>query len=205
MTSKDRKLILLRRDLLERALKITSAEGKTFFAFTNEVFEQALMAYDMQTTPGEVLEFFKMARLQNYGASMIMPVDLLNHMVEKLWNSNKEDLLTKWYELGLWNGEYLSIKCGSENWLPTFERLVRTGLYGIDDFSLKLDPVVSVKCVSHEFTSKTTECFAKFLEGAMHSAGLETAKRKCLKGILLLEFKENREKDKKALLPLPLS
>jgi hypothetical protein len=84
MPSKDRKLILLRTDLLEEAIKITSKEGKTLYAFTNEIFEQALKAYQMDTTLKEVLELFMLIKLEKDGGAIAIPVGLLDIMTKTL-------------------------------------------------------------------------------------------------------------------------
>jgi len=40
--TKKKKLILTRMDLLEKAAEICAKEGKTVFAFTNQVFEKCI-------------------------------------------------------------------------------------------------------------------------------------------------------------------
>lgn len=188
---KGKKLILVREDLLEDILKITAKEGKTVFAFTNEVFEQALKAYEMQTSLSELCEFYTLMKLEKDRGSMIIPLDLLNSLIQKSYESDKEDLLQKWYDCGLWYGKYLSIKSQTENWLQVFEKLMKKCAWNISDFSITTQGEdASIKCVSPNFTMETTEAFTKFLEGAMHSANYKTIENECLKGMILLSFKK---------------
>jgi len=190
---KGKKLILIRDDLLEEIVKITAKEGKTVFAFTNEVFEQAVKAYETKTSPEELLEFYRLMKLEKDRGTVIIPIELLNIMIQKSYETDKEDLLQKWYDAGLWQGKYLSIKSQEENWLQTFEKLMKICAWNISDFSLATQgDDVSVKCVSPHFTIETTEAFKKFIEGTVHSANYVTAQNECLKGMILLDFKKQK-------------
>jgi len=188
-SKKGRRLILIRNDLLEDIIKITAREGKTVFAFANEVFEQALKAYEMQTNPAELLEFYTLMMMEKDRGAVIIPIDLLNYLIERLHKTDKEDLLKKWYDCGLWYGKYLSIKSQTENLLPTFEKLMKKCAWNVSDFSIiTRGENISIKCVSPHFTMESTEAFMKFLEGVLHSSGHKTVKNEWLKGMILLDF-----------------
>jgi len=194
---KGKKLILIREDLLEDILKITAKEGKTVFAFTNEVFEEALKAYEMQTSPAELLEFYTLMKLEKDRGAVIIPIDLLNNLTKISYETDKEDLLQKWYDCGLWYGKYLSIKSQTEDWFQTFEKLMKKCAWNVSDFSITAQGEnVSIKCVSPHFTTESTEAFTRFLEGTMHSANYKTIRNECLKGMILLNFKKQEEADK---------
>ncbi len=191
MPKKGKKLILIRDDLLEEIIKITAKEGKTVFAFTNDVFEQAVKAHEMKTSPEELLEFYKLMKIEKDTGTVIIPIELLNTMIQKSYETDREDLLKKWYDCGLWLGKYLSIKSEAENWLQTFEKLIKASAWNISDFSIATHrDNVSIKCVSPLFTKETTEVFGKFLEGTIHSANYETVSNEYLKGMILLNFKK---------------
>ena len=190
-SKKGKKLILIRNDILEEAAKITSREGKTVYAFTNEIFEQALKAYEMQTSPAELVEFFTLMKLEKDSGTTIIPVDLLDYMLTKMYNTDKEELLKKWYEAGHWWGKYLSIKSQPDDWVQTFEKLVKKCAWNITDFSVNHQQGhTNVKCVAPHFALESTEALTKFFEGVMHSAGYKTVKNECLKGIILLTLKK---------------
>lgn len=191
MPSKDKKLILIRNDLLQEVAKITAKEGKTVFAFTNEVFEQALKAHQMQTSLPEVLELYTLLQLEKDIGSVIITSDLLSYMTNKLYKTDKEELIKKWYEAGLWYGKYLSVKFPEENWLQIFEKLIKTCSWNVTDFAIADEGEnIKIRCISPNFTSENTEVFQKFLEGALHSSDYKKLKNECLKGMILLEFKK---------------
>ncbi len=194
-SKKDKKLILVRNDLLKEIIKITAREGKTVFAFTNEVFEQALKAYQMQTNPAEILQFYTCMKLEKDRGICIIPIDLLNYMTQKLYTVEKEELLQKWYNSGLWYGKYLSVKIGTEDWLQIFEKQMKKSAWNITDFSIeKGGKSIHLRCICPYFSKEGTEAFMKFLEGIMHSSNYETLKNECLKGMILLQFKKRQEK-----------
>ena len=188
---KDKRLILVRSDLLQEIIKITAREGKTVFAFTNEVFEQVLKAYQMQTNPADILQFYISMKLEKDRGICIIPIDLLNYMIEKLYTIEKEDLLQKWYNSGLWYGKYLSVKFEREDWLEIFEKQMKKSVWNITDFSIaKREKSIHMRCICPYFTKESTEAFMKFLEGIMHSSDYKTSKNECLKGMILLQFKK---------------
>jgi len=189
-SKKSKRLILIRNDLLEDVIKVTAKEGKTVYAFTNEVFEQALKAYEMQTSPAELLEFYTLMRIEKDRGVVFLPIDLLNNLLKKCYKADKEDLLKEWYDCGLWYGKYLSIKSPTENWLQLFEKLIKKCAWNISDFSITTKGEnINIKCVSPYFTTENTEAFTKFLEGVMHSANYKSMRNECLKGMILLDFK----------------
>jgi hypothetical protein len=198
MPSKDRKLILLRTDLLQEAIKITSKEGKTLYAFTNEIFEQALKAHQMDTTLKEVLELFMLIKLEKDGGAIAIPVGLLDAMTKKLWENGKDELLQKWFEFGGWYGQYLGIRFGGEDWLIKFGKLLKS-LYGFTEFNLELNSEKAcIKCVALYFTPEITECFSRFIEGVMQSAGYRSTKNRCLRGLIHIEFEKAKQKMEQA-------
>lgn len=190
-STKGRKLILIRDDLLEDIIKVTAREGKTVYAFTNEVFEEVLKAYEMQTNPAELLEFYTLMKLEKDRGTVIISLDLLNYLVKKSYEGDKGELLQKWYECGLWCGKYLSIRSQKEDWFETFEKLMKKCAWNISDFSITTrGENVSMKCISPYLTTESTEAFLKFLEGIIHSSGYKTVKNECLKGMVLLDFRK---------------
>jgi len=193
---KDKRLILVRNDLLQEIIKVTAREGKTVFAFTNEVFEQALEAYQMQTNPAEILQFYIIMKLEKDRGICIIPIDLLNYMIQKLYMIEKEDLLQKWYDSGSWYGKYLSVKIEKENWLQIFEKQIKKSAWNITDFSIvEREKSIHLRCICPYFTKESTEAFMKFLEGIMHSSNYETIKNECLRGMILLKFKKWKQEE----------
>jgi len=74
--------------------------------------------------------------------------------------------------------------------MQTFEKLIRKCAWNVSDFSInRQQGNMNIKCVVPHFALESTEALAKFLEGAIHSAGYKTVRNEYLKGIILLTFK----------------
>ena len=200
MKKKSRKLILVRNDLLEQVAKITAKEGRTFFSFTNEVFEQAIEAYNMHVTLAEALEFYKMMNIGKNLRCLLVPYDVFNHMTKKLYTIEREKLLEKWYESGLWNGNYLSIKFHNQNPLKVVQSFMKTSIWSLDEFSIDANKEkIDVKCFSPHLTLECTEMLAKFLKGMFNSLGYTIKSNTCLRGIIMMELESKRNEVKSEL------
>jgi len=193
MPEKDKRLILVRNDLLKEIVKITAKEGKTVFAFTNEVFEQALKAHEMQTNLSEIIEFFEFMKFQKDTGAVIIRSDMLDYMADKLYGIDKEELLQKWYNSGLWYGKYLSVKFSDQDPLKTFEKLFRLSAWDLTDFSLTdRGKKIQIRYVSPRLTPENTNLYLKFLEGILHALNYRTLKNECMKGMILLELEKQK-------------
>ena len=202
MGKKSRKLILVRNDLLEKVAKITAKEGRTLFSFTNEVFEQAIEAYNMRVTIAEALEFYKMTKIGKNLGWVVIPSNTFDFMAKKLYAIEQEKLLKKCYESGVWNGRYLSVKFHDQNVLEVVQSFMKAILWNLDEFSIDMDKgKIDVKCFSPNLTLECTEMLAKFLEGIFDSLGYIMKTNTCLRGIIMMVLESKKEKEAK---PEPL-
>lgn len=200
---KSRKLILARNDLVEEAAKIIAKDGRTLFSFTNEVFEWAIEAYNMDVTPAEALEFYKMMKIGKNLGYVIVPSEVLYTMTKELYEVQHEKLLEKWYESGVWNGHYLTIKFHKQDPIKILAKFMKASLWNVDEFSLDTyEDKINVKCISQKLSKEVTEMLAKFLEGTFFSMGYSIRSNKLLRGLIMLELKKKDGKDTKAELML---
>lgn len=196
---KSRKLILARNDLVEEAAKIIAREGRTLFSFTNEIFEWAIEAYNLKVTPAEALEFYKMMKIGKNLGLVIVPSEVLYEMTKELYEVQHEKLLEKWYESGVWNGQYLTIKFHRQNPIKILEKFMKVSLWNIDEFSLDVyEEKVNVRCFSRKLSQEVTEMLAKFLEGILFSMGYVIKSSKLLRGLVMLELEKRKDKDTKS-------
>lgn len=200
MKKKSRKLILVRNDLLEQVAKITAKEGRTFFSFTNEVFGQAIEAHNMRVTLSEALEFYKMMNIGKNLGYLFVPYDIFNHMAKELFAIEREKLLKKWYESGLWNGSYLSIKFHNQNPLEVVHSFMKASIWNLDEFSIDTSKEkIDVKCFSPNLSLECTEMLAKFLEGVFDSLGYTIESNTHLRGIITMELESKKKEVKSEL------
>jgi len=194
MAKNDRKLILVRSDLLENAMRITAKEGKTMFAFTNEIFGRAIEAYQEHITLAEVLESYKMIQTSKSLECVVVPFDVVNYMTKELYRTGKEKLLDQWYESGVWNGSYLNMKFQEEDKLEVARRFIKANLWNLDEFIVKSTKEgIAVKCFSPSLNMECAQMLARFLQGIFNSLGYTVKSNKCLRGIVILKLEATRK------------
>jgi len=189
-SAKGRKLILVRSDLLEQAIKQCSKEGKTMFAFTNQIFENALKAYEMQTSPEELLEFYTLVKLGESAGIAMLPSTLIDYMLEKLYQSDKKNLMAKTYESGLWFGKCLLVKFPEQEVVKKLENILRRYIWHSLDLTItNKNDKVELKCISPMLSVEKTEVISKFIEGTFDALGYKLSKSNHFRGIISMEFK----------------
>ena len=189
-SAKGRKLILVRTDLLEKAIKECSKQGKTMFAFTNQIFESALKAYEMETDLEEILEFYSFVKLgKNLGVAML-PSSLINYMLETLYKLDRENLIAKAYESGLWFGKCLLLKFPEENVTEKLEGILKKYMWHSLDLTItNKGDTIELNCISPILSEEKTHVISKFIEGAFQAFNYEVVKNSCFRGIISMELK----------------
>lgn len=191
---KGRKLILIRSDLLDRIAEITAKEGKTMYSFTNEVFEQVLKTYDMNANISDVVDFYTLMQIEKETGAAIVPMSVLEYTINKLYKENKEEFLKKWYDAGLWYGKYMASRFHDKEPLDVIEKLMKDCLRNLTNCSVsRKEGQVKIRAMSPHFSLEQTESLSKFLEGILHSLNYTTSKNECLKGMILLDFKKEKQ------------
>ncbi|MGD8565196.1 MAG: hypothetical protein PVF96_02480 [Candidatus Bathyarchaeota archaeon] len=191
MTKKGRKLILVRKDLLEEAAKITAKEGKTMFAFTNEVFDNALKAHNMETNLAEVLESYALLRLGKNIGLTALPSVLLEYMLKELYKSDKINLIDEAYKSGLWFGKCMSVKFPEDDVIQTFNDIIKKYMWHSLDLSVnQKDESVELRCLSPTMSKENTEVIYGFIKGAFESFEYKLVKNTCSRGIIQMKFKQ---------------
>ena len=188
-----RKLVAVRSDLVQEIIRMANRKGRTVYSFVNEVVEQAIKAEAMGTSLKEIMELHEFLELERKAGGTIIKRDIMSYLIQKVYPQEKENLLEKWYDSGVWYGKYLLIKFDKENLLEILQKLFHSLAWDVTDISIltKKDSL-HLRCVTIEHrTIEQTELFTAFLEGVMHSLGYETVEKDFLKGLILLNFKEN--------------
>jgi len=189
--SKGKKLILVPSDLLARLMEISNREGKTFYGFVSEIFEQALRVYESECSLQDVVDFYELMETQRASGAVITPVDVLSYLIGKLYPSEREEMLKKWHESGQWYGKYLLTRFHDRNQVKTFGEILEASRWDLKEVHVEDDgEVVKLRCVSPLLPFENTELLVKFVEGVMRSLGYKTTKEDYLKGIILLEFEK---------------
>ena len=122
MTKQD---VYIKADTAQSLAAKASTEGKTLFAFTNEILDIVLRVLREGGSPDEIFAAWKTSRLSREvdGASFV-PRNLIWKMVERLYRIDPEWMLAEWLDTGRRLGERL------RKFYSTLEEL-RVGFSGI--------------------------------------------------------------------------
>ncbi len=198
--TREKKLILVPSDLVNKIMEISNREGKTLFNFVTEVLEQTLRASDMNQSIKEIVDFYEAMETQKASGAVIVPIDAFTYLIEKLYSSDRKNILNKWSECGEWYGKYLLAKFHNGNPVDGFKNLLTVSHWDLKEVSFVEDnDGIRVKCVSPLLPIENTELLMKFAEGVMHSFGYDLEKEDCVRGMILLTFVKPKEggKDEK--------
>ena len=185
--SREEKLIRAPGDLVSRLKEAANREGKTFYRYVTEIFEQAIRAYDMKRSLKDILDVYEILEVQKEAGAVFTPRDILEYSVEKVSQEDDGTLQRLWYQTGKWYGVYLKEK--SEYPVDAFTRLLQDGRWDLNEVTVKRnEETVEFRCVSLLASQERTVLVRNFIEGAMHSLGYGTQEQECFRGIIRLRF-----------------
>ena len=199
--TRDKKLIRVPSDIIAELSKAAVTVGKSFYDYTAEALEQVVRAHKLGCSPVEVVDFYELMRIQKNAGLVMIFSDTLDYLISKLYLEEKEDLLQKWYDTGVWYGKYLQAKFHSRQPVEMLEKLLSVTLWDVNEIELsKENDGITLRCVSFTLSVERTKLLTSFLEGIMYSMGYETSEKDVIRGIIRMKLKvSKREKTKKTL------
>lgn len=188
---KDIRFVPVREDLLDRVIEISKREDKPVSAIVQEALEEAVKAYELRGSLREMIAEYTLIKTLKETGAVIVPADVLYYPTEKLFQSEGEALLEKWYSAGQWYGKYLQAKFRDQDVVEVFKNILLTCAWNITELGFsKNEGIIEFRCVAPSLSKESTELFSKYLEGIMNSLGYKTRKKDSLKGFILAEFKK---------------
>jgi hypothetical protein len=188
--SKSKRFVFVSEEILERLMDAQSRRGKDLSVFIEEILREALRVEDMGQDFRQVVNFLEALQVLMISGAVFTPLDIFNHLSEKVYKSEGDELRKNWYESGLWYGKYMKDKFNDPvDFLMKFLKAMR---WDLDEVEVKRNgDAVKIRCVSTVMTPEGTGMLLSFIEGVMQALGYETRKNDHVKGIILLEFCAN--------------
>ena len=191
MPKKQKKLMAVQNDLVQKVVRISNIKGRTVYSFVNEIMEQAIEAEEMGRSLKEVVEHHKLIEIEKKTGSVLISREILNFLIQKIYPLEEEALLKKWYYSGEWYGKYVFARFQNGDTLEILNKLFQAYAWNASEVRItKGNDSINLRCVFPNHTSEETQLFSRFLEGAMHSMGYNLKKRDLLKGLILLDFEK---------------
>jgi hypothetical protein len=185
---KDKKFIAVREDLLQKIMEIANKDGKSFYSFVNEIFEQAIRAEELKLSLNEVIDFYTLIEIMKKAGAVITASDTLEHLINKLYPLEKESLQERWYHSGVWYGKYLSTRFNDA--LDIFKKILEACIWDISEANLTINDngTLSLRCVAPNQSRESTELFSKFLKGVLSALNYKVAKEESWRGIIQMDL-----------------
>lgn len=182
----EKKLVVVRADVLEKISEMARRENKTLFALVNEILQDALKVSDMKATVGELATFYKLIRIQKDSGALILPIDLFLKLMQK-WD-NKDELNKEWFSAGEWYGKYLLAKF--DNPMGILPSLLSTSLWHLSEVKMegKADGRTIISMIAPNTEQVLLELTGKYLEGIMNALGFRCIKSDIVRGVAILDF-----------------
>lgn len=185
--SKEKRLVRAPSDLVSKLNEAANRQGKTFYSYITEIFEQAVRAYEMRRSLKEIVDGYEVLEVHKEAGTVFAPRDILEFLLREVQDEKDETLQQLWYQSGRWYGIYLRSR--SDSPVDAFVRLLQEGRWDLTEVTLRqVEKGLDLKCVSAFLSQERSMCLQKFIEGAMISLGYKSQKNECFQGIIRLKF-----------------
>lgn len=186
--AKRKSLVYVSGDIIADVTEAARKRGESLSMFVEETLRKALRENHLGYSREQATELLEVMNTHRILGGAFVPLNVLNYLTTKAYETEKEELQTKWYESGKWHGKYIKEKF--ENPVQALKSFLQATRWDLNEVEVKQDKnVVKLRCVSTVLTTEATELLAKFIEGAMHSLGYKTKKSDYVKGMIVIEFK----------------
>jgi len=187
-----RKLIAADDQLVAKLMAISNQDGKTFYAYVNDIFQEILRIRGLGRTLQEIVEFYELMQTQKISGAVLIPMEALEHISNNLGKEEKNKLGELWYAAGQWYGKYLTSRFPNET-LEALGRLLTLSRGELTEVQIVNGDPVRVRCASPLISMDYTFLLKRYVEGAVNSLGYETTRDEYMKGLVLLEFRKKQD------------
>jgi len=185
---KRKSLVYVSGDIIADVTEAARKRGESLSMFVEETLKHAVTANHLGYSHEQATEILQVMHAHKILGGAFVPLDVLNYLTTKAYETEKEELQTKWYESGKWHGKYIKEKF--EDPVQALKSFLEATRWDLSEVEVKQNKnVVKLRCVSTVLTTEATELLSKFIEGAMHSLGYKTEKSDYIKGMIVFEFK----------------
>jgi len=188
-TGKGKKLVYISEDLLDKASKVSRAEGVSLSKLVEGALNEAVKVNELGYSSKQMADFFNVIQTHRVLGGSFVPSDVLDFMIKQCIKGDLAALEALWYDTGRWNGCYLKEKFPNPvDAFHSFLVLTRWDLNEVDVKSIGND--VRVRCISTVMDIGATKMLAKYVEGVMNGLDFKTERVDVLKGMIILKAKK---------------
>ncbi|MEM0075800.1 MAG: hypothetical protein QXT39_02970 [Conexivisphaerales archaeon] len=174
-------------------------QNKTLYAFTNELLSTSLRIIREGGTSNEIYASWRFVRMLREIDSVPVPGDLLEKIVKRLYETEKDWLLKAWLEEGVKLGTYLQL------YQPKFEELADLAREVKALLPVKKVEIVkeeeqeelatfSIKAVGAGLSPESTACAEQFVHGILSAYSMKIQSSKISEGIIEIRASQSKSK-----------
>ena len=180
---KEKKLIRAPEDLVDELSDVAARQGKTFYRYVSEIFEQALEANKMNKTLNSIIDSYTLSEISRKTGVVAVPRDFLELGLDRIFSESEEDLLKIWFQTGRMYGLLLKGKFDDE--IEAFIRLVKEGLWRVSEVEVKnVEKSISLRFIAPSISKERSTLLLAFIEGALTSLDYQITEKNSYKGII---------------------
>ena len=180
---KEKKLIRAPEDLVDELSDVAARQGKTFYRYVSEIFEQALEANKMNKTLNSIIDSYTLSEISRKTGVVAVPRDFLELGLDRIFSESEEDLLKIWFQTGRMYGLLLKGKFNDE--IEAFIRLVKEGLWRVNEVEVKnVEKSLSLRFIAPSISKERSTLLLAFIEGALTSLDYRIDEKNSYKGII---------------------
>jgi len=185
--SKGKRLIPIPEALLKGLMDASSKDGKTLNGYIEEALQQAVKVFQSGQNLNGMVHYFEILQSQKASGAIFMPLTVFDFLTQKVYATNKEQLLDVWFESGKWYGKYITEKF--ENPVQALADLLQAARWDLNEVNVKkIDGKLKLRCTSTSLTKEGTEMLLKFISGALDGMSYKILNNEFMKGLILVEF-----------------
>jgi hypothetical protein len=178
--------------LSEEAMK----RNKTLFAFANESLTAVISVCKLSGEPSEVVPAWKMGRMLKEVDAVPLPGDMVEKIIKRLYESDKEWLMKTWLAEGVRIGSYL--RMGYQDLTNLAQAAVE--FQGLLPFRrLEFRSVESgakdqlvVRAIGAGMSPEATSCAEQFIRGVVDAYSWSVKSSRTAEGIIEMQLSKER-------------
>jgi len=189
-----RKFLAARDDLVTRIIQIAESKNVTLFGLLNETLEQLIEAEQIGETLQQIVAQHKVTKMAREVGFVLVKEELLNDVVDKVYETDNAALHKTWTMTGQWFGRFLQTRIREQEPVNALEGTLRMLLWNATDFNIaENDGKLSLKCVGSRIPYAQTVLLSDFLIGIMNAFEYSSVKKSIDRGIISLDFVKPRQ------------
>lgn len=185
-----KKLVYVPEELINLITEICRRDGITIGRFIEDALKEAIRLRNIGYDLKKAVDALEVIRVHRVLGGAFIPQDLLDFIVGRVYRSDREELLRRYFESGLLYGRY--IRGRFRDPIEALKSFLETSRWDLDEVEVTSDGSKwSLRCVSTVLSAEGTEILAKFIEGVVRGLGCEILQMDYIKGMITVEFRKS--------------